>query len=75
MHVSADVVVLDDLAGRTMAAELGLVAVGSFGLLVRAKRSGLISEVRPLMEAMMRHGNFTSDALYRHILSLAGETE
>lgn len=68
-------VVLDDLAGRTMAAELGLVSVGSFGLLVRAKQSGFISEVRPLMEAMISHGNYASDELYRRILSLAGEAE
>jgi predicted nucleic acid-binding protein len=75
VHVCADVVVLDDLAGRTVAAELGLAAVGSFGLLVRAKQSGLIGEVRPLMEAMIAHGNFASAELYRRILSLASEAE
>lgn len=75
LHVSADVVVLDDLAGRSVAAEFGLVAVGSFGLLIRAKRSGLIGEVRPWMEAMISHGSYASDVLYHRILSLADEAE
>ena len=75
MHVSADVVALDDLAGRLMAKDLGMTAIGSFGLLVRAKRSGLIGDVRPLMDAMMSHGLYASDELYRQILSISGETD
>lgn len=73
VRVSADVVVLDDLAGRMMATELGLIPVGSLGLLVRAKASGLIVEVRPLMDAMISYGLYTSDELYRRILAIAGE--
>jgi predicted nucleic acid-binding protein len=75
LHVAADFIVLDDLAGRTVAAELGLTAIGSFGLLVRAKRSGLIREVRPLIDAKIAHGNYASDALRHHILALAGELD
>ena len=73
VRVSADVVVLDDLAGRMMATELGPTPVGSLGLLVRAKASGLIVEVRPLMDAMISYGLYTSDELYRRILAIAGE--
>lgn len=73
MRVSADFVVLDDLAGRLTAAELGLTTVGSLGLLVRAKANGLIDEVRPLMDAMIVHGLYTGEGLYRLILSIAGE--
>ena len=73
IHRAADVVVLDDLAGRLAAAELGLAPVGSLGLLVRAKQRGLIPEVRPLMDAMIASRLYVSSALHRRILELAGE--
>lgn len=75
MIVSADVLVLDDRRARTVATELGLPVIGSLGLLVRAKQSGLIAEVRPLMDVIISHGLYASEALYRQILSVAGEDE
>jgi predicted nucleic acid-binding protein len=75
MQVSAGFVVLDDLAGRLTAAELGLTVVGSLGLLVRAKRNGLIREVRPMMAEMISNRLYTSELLRREILELAGETD
>jgi predicted nucleic acid-binding protein len=35
---------------------LRLDVVGSLGLLVRAKRAGLIRDVRPIMDAMLSWG-------------------
>jgi predicted nucleic acid-binding protein len=75
MQLSADFVILDDLAGRLMAAELGLTVSGSLGLLVRAKRHGLLREVRPVMDEMIANGLYTSDRLRREILALADETD
>lgn len=72
---SADFVILDDLAGRLLAAELGLTVSGSLGLLVRAKRRGLIREVRPMMDEMIANGLYTSARLRRAILELAHETD
>jgi predicted nucleic acid-binding protein len=75
MQLSAGFVVLDDLDAGSSAIGLGLTVIGSFGLLVRAKRRGLIREVRPMMDAMLAHGLFASEHLYRQILVLAGEPE
>ena len=75
IDLSADFVILDDLAGRLTAAGLGLTTVGSLGLLVGAKRAGLITEVRPTMDAMIGDGLFASDLVYRQILELAGEID
>jgi predicted nucleic acid-binding protein len=75
VQLSADFVVLDDLDARSSAIGLGLTVIGSFGLLVRAKRRGLIREVRPMMDAMLAHGLFVSEHLCRQILALAGEPE
>ena len=75
LHLAADAIVLDELPGRRAAMSLGLDVVGSLGLLVRAKRAGLISDVRPLMDAMLSSGLYASDALYHQILSAAGESD
>lgn len=53
MKLAADFLVLDDERARAVATELELPVIGSLGLLVRAKLGGLITEVRPLMDAMI----------------------
>jgi predicted nucleic acid-binding protein len=75
IDLSADAVILDDRTARKSAARLGLTVVGSVGLLLEARRRGHIEFVRPDLEAMIASGLFVSDALYRQILSLAGETD
>jgi predicted nucleic acid-binding protein len=75
LSLSADFAVLDDLAGRNAGADFGLTVVGTLGLLVRAKRFGLIVEVRSVMDTMIANGLFTSLILREKILELAGETD
>lgn len=75
MHLSADFVVLDDRAGRRTAAELELTEIGSLGLLVRAKRSGLILRVQPIMDAMIANGLYATPRLYHVILTASGEAD
>ena len=64
---------LDDLQARRLAEELGLAVVGTLGILLRARRAGLILSVRPLLDALIAEG-FRIDAdLYQEVLNLAGE--
>jgi hypothetical protein len=72
-QLTADFVVLDDKRARAAATRLGFTIIGTLGLLVRAKRAGLIPKVRPLMDAMISSGFFADDAVQRHILAIAGE--
>jgi predicted nucleic acid-binding protein len=74
LDLDASFVIIDDLQGRRAATGLGLRVIGSLGLLVGAKRSGLTSDVRPLMDALIANGLFVSEQVYREILGLAGET-
>jgi uncharacterized protein len=74
IHLSADFIALDDLAGRRVAADLGFTVIGSLGLLVRAKRRGLITVVRPAMDHMVDSGLYVSEDLYHEILEAAGES-
>jgi predicted nucleic acid-binding protein len=64
---------LDDLRARQVAESLGLAVVGTIGLLLRGKRAGLISAVRPLLDAAVAEGFRLDAALYRDVLGLAGE--
>ena len=57
----ADLVILDDLAARKTAQYLGLTVTGTLGVLIKAKQKGTISEVKPLLDMMMKNGFFISE--------------
>lgn len=64
---------LDDREARELAEEVGLRVVGTIGLLLRAKRAGLVSTIRPHLKALQSQGFHMSDDLYHEALRLADE--
>jgi predicted nucleic acid-binding protein len=65
---------LDDQKARDFAEEIGLRVIGTVGVLLQAKQAGLVSAVRPLLDAVQAQG-FRMDAeLYNTALQLAKET-
>lgn len=66
-------VLIDEKAGRAIATKLGLSLIGSGGVLLAAKKCGLIQTVQPILEAIAGNGYHFSGALIRAILSRAGE--
>ena len=64
---------LDDKAGRTVAKSLGLGVTGTVGLLLIAKRRGLIQKVLPLLEEMRARGYWISDAVLDTAAQLSAE--
>ena len=66
-------VVLDDLAARRCAVSLGLATQGTLGLVLVAKRLGLVAEVRPLLDLLKQAGLYVSDPLAARVLKAAGE--
>jgi predicted nucleic acid-binding protein len=70
---SGSVAGLDDLQARQVAEALGLTVAGTLGVLLRAKRAGLIPAVRPLVNAVVAEGFHLSPELYRVMLDLADE--
>jgi predicted nucleic acid-binding protein len=48
--------VLDDLKGRKVANALGLNFTGTLGVLVKAKRNGLIEKLEPYVEKLIQDG-------------------
>ncbi|HMO26661.1 MAG TPA: DUF3368 domain-containing protein [Tepidisphaeraceae bacterium] len=69
------VCVLDDRAARHCAAVFELPVIGTLGVLVKAKRAGLISELRPMLDQLTNAGSLLSDAVVARALALAGEGE
>jgi predicted nucleic acid-binding protein len=64
---------LDDLQARRIAEAMGLTVAGTLGLLLRAKRAGLVPAVHSLMDAAVVEGFHVSPELYRVTLDLADE--
>lgn len=67
------VLLMDELAGRRVAAAHRLPFVGTLGVLVEAKRRGFLAEVRPSMDALERTSFWISTALRARVLREAGE--
>jgi uncharacterized protein len=73
LGTSAAYVILDDLPARSIAEALGLNAIGAVGVLIQAKRYGLLDLLQPHLNALRNVGFFLSEILYQHALDIAGE--
>ncbi|HEY0553798.1 MAG TPA: DUF3368 domain-containing protein [Thermoanaerobaculia bacterium] len=65
--------VLDDLQARRCAQSTGIPLIGTLGVVLRAKRKGVIAEARPVIEHLRRVGLYASDALIEQALARLGE--
>jgi predicted nucleic acid-binding protein len=73
LETPAPCLILDDLPARHLADELGLKKLGTCAVLLEAKRSGLIAEVRPMLDALLATGFRLSPRIYETILMRANE--
>jgi predicted nucleic acid-binding protein len=67
------ILLLDDQAGRRVARMLSIPVTGTAGLLLSAKKQGLITAVLPLLISLREQGYWLSDALLAEIRRLSGE--
>lgn len=66
--------VVDDLAARKFAKAFGIALCGTIGVIVIAKKVGIISAVQPLLNHLIDVDFRIDDRLYQAALRLAGET-
>lgn len=74
LEIGAGVLLMDESDGREIAGRLGLKPIGTLGVLLRAKRAGLVPEVKPILtELRQRHSFRISAELFARALASAGE--
>ena len=72
-RLNAERLLVDDFRARKVARLNGIEVVGSLGILLRAKESGLIPEIGPLLTVIQSAGIRYSRELVDDTLRLAGE--
>jgi predicted nucleic acid-binding protein len=73
-ELKADAILIDDLKARKTANLRGLTVVGTIGVLLDAKERGLVDDVKPLLDELIRKKIRISRELYNHALELAQES-
>ncbi|ASJ09762.1 hypothetical protein A3L11_06635 [Thermococcus siculi] len=68
-----DLVVLDDKDARKVARGFGVRVTGTLGILLIAKRRGLIESIKPYIETLRKSGFRISNGIVERILKEAGE--
>lgn len=71
--ISGSTAVLDDLAARRCAQAIGIRITGTLGLILLAKRKGLIPFVSPALDAVVAAGLFVAEHHLDAIRIAAGE--
>jgi predicted nucleic acid-binding protein len=72
-EIAADYLLIDEKKGRTIASRNGVKTIGAIGILLSAKQTGLLAEVKSSLDRLMNAGFRMSNILYRQILEKAGE--
>jgi predicted nucleic acid-binding protein len=74
VELGADLILMDERRGRAVAARFGLKMVGVLGLLIEAKRKGLLPRVEPVLSELLGKAGFRiGPELYQRVLQEAGE--
>ena len=63
----------DDKQARSAAKRLGVPVIGTVGVLVRAKQSGIVTIIKPILDDLELNSFFISRALREEALKLVGE--
>lgn len=72
-ETGAGLVIIDERLARRHARRLGIPLTGTLGVLLRAKKQDLLTEIKPLIEQIHRNGIRLSRLLIEEALKLAGE--
>lgn len=72
-NIDADLIIIDERKARRIAKDIGLNVTGTLGILVDAKQRGLVKELKPLLDKLIKNEIRISKILYQDILELANE--
>jgi predicted nucleic acid-binding protein len=72
-EMRAGLLLMDERRGRRRAAEGGLAVTGTLGILIEARKRGLIGPLRPFLDRLRALPFRMTSALYAETLSKVGE--
>ncbi len=73
-EIHPDFLAIDEKKGRSIAISMGIPVIGLLGILLIAKKSTLIPEIKPLLNALREKAGFRiDDTLYQKVLLEANE--
>lgn len=76
LELEAGLIILDEKEGRHTAQRLGLKVTGVVGMLLEAKKKGLLNIVRPHLDELRQTAGFRLDeSVYDYAIELAGENK
>lgn len=67
-------ILIDERLGRNIAAHYSIPVVGVMGILLKAKESGEITQIKPFIDQLLEHKYRLSDRVINIVLQRAGET-
>ena len=67
--------IIDETLGRFEAKKSNLKISGTLGILLKAKKNGLIQEIKPLLYELKEKGIWLSEKLIDKTLTLANEKQ
>ena len=72
-ELAADWVLMDERKGRRKLAELGIQKIGTVGILLKAKKIGLLEEIKPYLFRLRERGFSISQYVIDVVIEQAGE--
>lgn len=75
LSTANSLLILDDQLGRSIANLYRLKCTGTLGVLIKAKQSGYLSAIAPVIAGLKNQGMWLSDTIIRAALHLAGEAD
>lgn len=73
LELKADLLIVDERKGRKEATKLGIKITGTLGVLLKAKKLGLISSIKPILDDLINSGFWVSSEIYQQVLALVEE--
>ena len=70
---NADIVIIDDANAKKHAKYLKLPVTGTLGVLIKARKRGYISELKPIIQEMLDKNIYISEKLVKLCLEQVGE--
>jgi predicted nucleic acid-binding protein len=75
IELNADILIIDEVAGRAVAKKLVHSIIGMVGVLIEAKNKGYVPAIKPYLEKLRNTGFRMSEGLYQLALRTANESE